>query len=91
MGVKFNVTIMDDVLEFIRTLSAKEQSKIFGAINFLGNKKFDKVYVKQLTGNIKELKIKRCRLIFFIHKDEIYFIRMFVKKSNKNEKKWWWQ
>ena len=83
MKNKFNITIMDDVLEFIGILPVKEQNKIFGAINILGNKKFDEVYVKQLIGIIKELKVKRYRLIFFIHKDEIYFIRIFMKESNK--------
>lgn len=86
MENKFNVTIMDDVLEFIVILPIKEQNKIFGAIKILGNKRFDEVYVKQLTGNIKELKVRRYRLIFFVHNNETYFIRIFVKKSNKTPK-----
>ena len=81
-----NITIMDDVLEFIGTLPLKEQNKILGAVNTLGNKKFEEVYVKQIVGNIKELKIKRYRLIFFIHQSEIFLIRIFVKKSKKTPK-----
>ncbi len=77
---------MDDVLEFIRTLSIKEQNKILGAINTLGNKKFEEVYIKQLVSNIKELKVRNYRLIFFIHKDEIFFIRIFIKKTKKTPK-----
>lgn len=86
MESKLNVTIMDDVLEFIRTLSIKEQNKILGAINTLGNKKFEEVYIKQLVSNIKELKVRNYRLIFFIHKDEIFFIRIFIKKTKKTPK-----
>lgn len=83
---EFKINIMDDVLEFIGTLSTKEKNKIYGAINILGNKKFEEVFVKQLIGNLKELKVKRYRLIFFIRRSEIYFIRIFVKKSTKTPK-----
>ncbi|MBI3305516.1 type II toxin-antitoxin system RelE/ParE family toxin [Candidatus Nomurabacteria bacterium] len=86
MDAKFSVVIMDDVLEFVEALSVKEQNKILGAINLLGNKKFKEVYVKQLTNILKELKVKKYRLIFFIHRSEIYFIRIFIKKSNKTPK-----
>jgi len=78
---------MDDVLEFLGTLPIKEKNKIFGAINILGNKKFDEVYVKQLVGNIKELKVKKYRLLFFTHKNETNFIRIFIKKTNKAPKR----
>lgn len=81
-----SITIMDEVLEFIRILPIKEQNKILGAVNTLGNNKFEEVYVKQLINNIKELKVKRYRLIFFINQSEIYFIRIFIKKSNKTPK-----
>ena len=86
MENKFNVTIMDDVLEFIGTLLIKQQNKILGAINILGNKKFDEIYVKHLSDKIKELKVGKYRLIFFIHKDEAVFVSAFIKKSNKTPK-----
>jgi len=77
---------MDDVLDFIRSLSIKEQSKVLGAIDRLGNQKFDEIYVKHLLDNIRELKVKRYRLFFFVHQNEVYFIRMFLKKTNKTPK-----
>lgn len=47
---------------------------------------FDSVLIKTLRTPIKELIIKRYRLLFFIEGNLIYFVGSFVKKSNKTPK-----
>lgn len=86
METELRVILLRGVETFISELSVDDQDKISGAIETLGNKKFDSVYIKQLRGDIKELKVKKYRLIFFIYKEDIYFISIFIKKTNKTPK-----
>lgn len=32
---------------------------------------------------MKELRVKKYRLIFFIHEEIVYFVRIFIKKTDK--------
>lgn len=86
MGNEFRIILLRDIETFISRLSLDDQDKISGAIEALRNKKFSSIYIKQLKGDIKELKVKKYRLIFFIHKETVYFLRIFVKKTNKTPK-----
>lgn len=81
------IILLDDIEDFILSLPIKDQYKISSALDALRNRKFDTVYIKQLRGNLKELKVRKYRLIFFIHKNEIYFLRVFIKKSDKTPKR----
>ena len=80
------VTILIDVENFILDLPIKDQHKISGAINSLKDGKFECLYIKQLRGSIKELKVKKYRLLFFIKDGDVYFVRIFLKKTNKTPK-----
>src|SRR3990167_11101947 len=83
MGNTLRIILLKDIETFISGLSFDDQEKMSGAIDALSNKKFDSVYIKQLKGDIKELKVKKYRLIFFIHQEIVYFVRIFIKKTNK--------
>lgn len=87
MDNKLEVIILDNVNDFIDGLSIKDQQKIMAAIEALENRKFDSVYIKQISQRIKELRVKKYRLLFFVHQNIIYFIRSFFKKTNKTPKK----
>jgi len=87
MEKPFQIILLTKVEKFVLTLSHKEGQKVSGAINALRNKKFDTIYIKQLRGDIKELKVKRFRLIFFIYNNIIYITQIFVKKTNKTPSK----
>ncbi len=78
-----DVSIKDDVLKFLESLSAKDVDKIMAAINAVRGKRFDSVFVKQIAGEIKELKVRKYRILFFILDNTVYFIRIFIKKTNK--------
>ena len=47
---------------------------------------FESLEIKTLKTPIKELIIKRYRLLFFINKDLIYFVNAFMKKTQKTPK-----
>jgi len=83
MENKFRIILLRGIEDFIFDLLPDDQDKISGAIEALSNKKFDSVYIKQLRGDIKELKVKKYRLIFFIHEEIVYFLSIFIKKTNK--------
>ena len=74
---------LSNVKDFINNLSISDQIKIKGAINALEKGEFQSVYIKHLKGNIKELRVKKYRLIFFIFKQDICFARIFIKKTIK--------
>ncbi|MEK7128706.1 MAG: type II toxin-antitoxin system RelE/ParE family toxin [Patescibacteria group bacterium] len=86
MENEFRIILLRDIETFISYLSPEDQDKISGAIRALRNKKFDSIYIKQLRGDIKELRVKKIRLIFFIHKETVYFVRILIKKTNKTPK-----
>lgn len=79
----FKIIPLKDVEDFILKLPIKDQYKISAATDALKYKKFESVYIKQLKGEIKELRVKNYRLLFFIHDDNLFFVRIFVKKSRK--------
>jgi phage-related protein len=83
MENKLRIILLKDIETFIFSLSLDDQNKISGAIETLKNKRFDSIYIKQLRGNIKELRVKKYRLLFFIQKETVYFVRIFIKTTNK--------
>ncbi len=83
----FKISLFKKVEEFILTLNPQEQAKISSSLSALGNKKFDAIYVKQLRGEIKELRVKKYRLIFFIYQNTVFVSGIFYKQSNRTPKK----
>ena len=77
----------DEVKNFISKLPKESRQKFAIVTEALSDGCFKEVYVKQLKREIKEVKIQNYRLLFFIHEDSIYFIRIFVKKSSKAPKR----
>ncbi len=82
-----NALFLDEVEKFIHALTSGEQGKIAAAIAIMRTGDFKSVYTKTLRGQIKELKVREYRLIFFIKHQIIYFVGVFTKKSAKTPKK----
>ena len=87
MDNKYLALFLEDVRIFIDMLPNEDQGKINATTIAMESGDFESIYIKTLKTPIKELIIKKYRLIFFIHKNTIYFIRAFVKKSQKTPKK----
>lgn len=83
----FKIVLFKEVENFVLDLNTQDQEKISGAINALRSKQFENIYIKKLRSEIGELRVKRFRLIFFIHQDIVYISKIFVKKSNKTPKR----
>ena len=84
---KYFALFFDDVRNFIETLPNDDQGKINATVVTMESGNFESIYIKTLKGPIKELIIKKYRLIFFINQNIIYFIGVFIKKSTKTPKK----
>jgi phage-related protein len=78
----FTITFFDEARSFIQSLPEIERAKVAAHIRKLAED-FDSVETKILRDNIKELKVKKNRLLFFIYKNTIYFVSGFIKKTKK--------
>jgi len=83
---RFKILFISEVKDFINRLPDEDRGKINCITDamMLGN--FNSLYTKTLRSPVKELIIKKYRLIFFINKNEIWFIRAFIKKTAKTPK-----
>ena len=68
---KFKILFINDVRNFINSLSDEDKVKINCDINAMELGNFNSLYIKRLSSPVKELIIKKYRLIFFINKNEI--------------------
>lgn len=84
---KFKILFISKVKDFIETLPDDDRGKINCATDAMELSNFDSLYIKTLKTPIKELIIKKYRLIFFINKNEIWFTGAFIKKTAKTPKK----
>lgn len=87
MSNKYFALFLDNVRNFIDTLPDDDQGKINATVIAMESGDFESIYIKTLKTPIKELIIKKYRLVFFIHQNTIYFIGVFIKKSTKTPKK----
>lgn len=87
MGNKYFVLFLQNVKDFIETLPSEDQGKINATITSIELGSFESIYIKTVRTPIKELIIKKYRIIFFIHHTTIYFIGAFVKKTAKTPSK----
>lgn len=61
--------------------------KVNAAIIRIRERNFKAVEIKTLKSPIRELKIGKYRFIFFIQREEVYFVHAFIKKTAKTPKK----
>ena len=83
---RFQVTLLQKVKEFIAILSDEDKIKFRGIAHSMELGIFDSLYIKTLKTPIRELIIKNYRFIFFINKNEIWFVGAFIKKTAKTPK-----
>lgn len=79
---KFEVEFFDEVIGFLEKLSETDKAKILANAKTMESD-FDVVHTKILKSPIRELIVRKYRLLFFIKKNTIYFVRGFIKKSQK--------
>ena len=87
MGYPLAKIFRDEAREFIRNLPKELRQKFAVATEALSEGIFELVYIKRLRGAIKEARVQKYRLIFFTHQNSIYFVRIFIKKTDKTPRK----
>lgn len=86
MTYPLKIIILDEIEIFRKNLSEKDRAKINSSILAIRLGQYESISTKPLKGAIKELIIKKFRFVFFLHKDIVYFIGVFVKKTKKTPK-----
>jgi phage-related protein len=84
---ELKLIIITEVNTFIYSLPEDDQAKIKSSLTALENRSFDSIYVKSLTKELQELRVRKYRLIFFIHESRVYIVRIFIKKTQKTPRK----
>lgn len=83
----YTALFLDSVKDFITDLSETDSAKVAASITIIEKGDLHLVDTKMLKAPIRELKIKKYRFIFFIHKNLIYIIHAFIKKTAKTPQK----
>jgi phage-related protein len=84
--IKFKILFISAVKIFIDSLPEEDRAKINCATDAMELNNFDSLYIKTLKTPIKELIIKKYRFVFFINKNDIWFVGSFIKKTTKTPK-----
>lgn len=79
---KFEVEFFSEAVEFLEQLHDTDKAKILANIKTMETD-FDDVHTKLLRSPIRELVVKKYRILFFIKKNVIYFVLGFIKRSQK--------
>lgn len=80
---QYQLILLEEVREFLQNIDAQDGAKIYFQIRSMEFGDFAGLFIKTIRSPLKELKVGRYRILFFIHKDTIYIISAFVKKSQK--------
>lgn len=75
--------ILEKVEMFLRSVPAKDRAKILVVITLMSTGPTETVITRQISGLIRELKVKQYRILYFQHERSLYFIGGFTKKSQK--------
>ena len=81
-----NVYLFGRVKEYIALQSETDNLKIARAIAALRSGDFSSIHIKTIKGPLKELIVRRARIIFCLESNTIFFLTAFTKKTAKTPK-----
>jgi len=84
---KYTVLFLDSVKKKMNSIPETDRAKIVAAVTLMEDGNLHLVETKTLRSPVRELKIKKYRLIFFMHGKILYFIHMFIKQTTKTPQK----
>ncbi len=82
-SMALTVQIIDKVKVFLDSCSSSDRAKIVAAITVMEAGTIEMVVTRQISGSIRELKVKQYRILYFQHESILYFVGGFTKKSQK--------
>ena len=80
---EYEAQFLDSVKEALIKIPLTDRAKIAANTDMMRAGKFDSVFIKPIRGSIKELRVKQYRMLFFTQKHTLYFVRIFIKKTQK--------
>ncbi|MCL4405004.1 MAG: type II toxin-antitoxin system RelE/ParE family toxin [Patescibacteria group bacterium] len=72
-----------EVTGYVEGLPAKDAAKVLAHLNALENGWTEELAIKPLKGKVMELTVGPYRIVYFKHKETIYAVDVFRKKSQK--------
>lgn len=78
-----HIQILDKVETFLESIPAKERAKILATITMMRTGAMDTAVTRQISGSIRELKVRQHRILYFQQGNFLYFVGGFTKKSQK--------
>lgn len=82
-----NLQILDNVTDFLESLSEDDAAKIFAHLKSLEANQTEGLTIKPLKGKIKELVVRQYRIIFFRIGEKGYAVDAFKKQSQKTPRR----
>ena len=79
---KFSVKFFGEARSFFEQIPRDDRAKVSASIKMMETD-FDNAHTKLIKSPIRELIVKKYRILFFIKKDVIYFVSGFIKKTQK--------
>lgn len=78
-----HIQILDEVKSFLESLPDKDTAKVLASITIMQTGAVGTVVTRQISGSIRELKVKQHRVLYFQRGGTLYFVGGFTKKSQK--------
>ncbi|MFA5996373.1 MAG: type II toxin-antitoxin system RelE/ParE family toxin [Candidatus Paceibacterota bacterium] len=78
-----HIQILDEVKKFLESLPDKDNAKALASITMMQTGAVSTVVTRQISGSIREIKVKQHRILYFQRGDTLYFVGGFTKKSQK--------
>lgn len=78
-----NIQILDKVEVFLSSVPSRDRAKILATVTMMEAGTAKAVITRQISGSIRELKVKQYRILYFQHEHSLYFVGGFTKKSQK--------
>ncbi len=79
---RFTAVYFEEAESFIKSIPEPDKSKVLAAIDAMQTD-IEAVHIKSIRSTIRELIVKKYRILFFIKHDSIYFTNGFIKKTQK--------
>jgi phage-related protein len=84
---QYHLVVLEGTKKFLRTIDIQDRGKIYKQIELMETGNFSGLFIKTINSPLKELKMGKYRILFFIHRDTILITSAFIKKSQKTPRK----
>lgn len=87
MKISYTRLYLNEAKSYIESLPLQDQAKIRAAFLVISEGDFISIETKMLKSPVRELKIKKHRITFFIKQSTLYILTGFLKQTAKTPKR----